>query len=93
MKKAEFEKAKVRLNGYIEKYGYSTDTVISFVTACAGEENERTWTDSQLKELFDMADNANKKVLTTDQSSQDLRKKQIGKTSISILTEMEGKSR
>lgn len=61
MKKAEFEKAKVRLRESLEKYGYSTDIVIGFVTALAGEENERTWTESQLKELFDMALNANKK--------------------------------
>lgn len=61
MKKAEFEKAKARMREYLEKYGYATDIVIGFVTALAGEENERTWTDSQLKELFDMALNANKK--------------------------------
>ena len=61
MKKTEFEKAKVRLKESLEKYGYSTGTVISFVTACAGEENERTWTDSQLEELFDMAAEARKK--------------------------------
>ena len=61
MKKAEFEKAKARMRESLEKYGYSTDIVIAFVTALAGEENERTWTDSQLKELFDMALNANKK--------------------------------
>ena len=61
MKKAEFEKAKVRLRESLEKYGYSTDIVIAFVTALAGEENERTWTDSQLKELFDMAITARKK--------------------------------
>ena len=61
MKKAEFEKAKARMREYLEKYGYATDIVIGFVTALAGEENERTWTDSQRKELFDMALNANKK--------------------------------
>lgn len=61
MKKAEFEKAKARMREYLEKYGYVTDIVIGFVTALAGEENERTWTESQLKELFDMALNANKK--------------------------------
>lgn len=61
MKKAEFEKAKARMRESLEKYGYSTDIVIAFVTALAGEENERTWTDSQLNELFDMALNANKK--------------------------------
>ena len=61
MKKVEFEKAKARLKESLEKYGYSTDIVIAFVTALAGEENERTWTDSQLNELFDMALNANKK--------------------------------
>ena len=61
MKKAEFENAKARMREYLEKYGYATDIVIGFVTALAGEENERTWTDSQLKELFDMALNANKK--------------------------------
>ena len=61
MKKAEFEKAKARLRESLEKYGYSTDIVIGFVTALAGEENERTWTDSQLKELFDMAIKESKK--------------------------------
>lgn len=61
MKKAEFEKAKVRLRESLEKYGYSTDIVIGFATALAGEENERTWTDSQLKELFDMAIKESKK--------------------------------
>ena len=61
MKKAEFEKAKARMREYLEKYGYSTDKVIAFVTALAGEENERTWTESQLKELFDMAITARKK--------------------------------
>lgn len=62
MKKAEFEKAKVRLRESLEKYGYSTDIVIGFVTAFADEkENERTWTDSQLEELFDMAAEARKK--------------------------------
>lgn len=73
MTNAEFEKARDRLKEYLEKYVHSTDMVITLVTAFAGDaENERTWTDSQLKELFDMAKNANKKVLTTDQSSQDL---------------------
>lgn len=62
MKKAEFEKAKARLRESLEKYGYSTDIVIGFVTAFADEkENERTWTDSQLEELFDMAAEARKK--------------------------------
>lgn len=61
MKKAEFEKAKARLKESLEKYGYSTDKVIAFVTALAGEENERTWTESQLKELFDMAIKESKK--------------------------------
>ena len=62
MKKAEFEKAKVRLRESLEKYGYSTDIVIGFVTAFADEkEHERTWTDSQLEELFDMAAEARKK--------------------------------
>ena len=61
MKKAEFENAKARMREYLEKYGYATDIVIGFVTALAGEENERTWTESQLKELFDMADEEKKK--------------------------------
>lgn len=61
MKKAEFGKAKARLKESLEKYGYSTDKVIAFVTALAGEENERTWTESQLKELFDMAIEPRKK--------------------------------
>ena len=62
MKKAEFENAKVRLRESLEKYGYSTDIVIGFVTAFADEkENERTWTDSQLEELFDMAAETRKK--------------------------------
>lgn len=61
MKKAEFEKAKARMREYLEKYGYATDIVIGFVTAFAGEENERTWTESQLKELFDMAIKESKK--------------------------------
>ena len=62
MKKAEFGKAKARMREYLEKYGYATDIVIGFVTAFADEkENERTWTDSQLEELFDMAAEARKK--------------------------------
>ena len=61
MKKAEFEKAKARLKESLEKHGYSSGIVIAFVTALAGEENERTWTESQLKELFDMAIKESKK--------------------------------
>ena len=61
MKKNEFEELKDRVQRKIPEIcqgesDYAVYVLIGMITSCTGLPSERNFTESQLKELFDLAD-------------------------------------